>query len=710
MNKKHILHLAVTTVLLNATLAFGTTLYDSTIIGDNPVSYWPMQETNGPTIYDVVGTNNGTMMVATDAAPSSNNDSHTNFAVNNGSAFIMGSPGIQTNCNPNDTCIYFLYTNADEIVIPYSASLDLLTFTAEAWLQIPDFVSPFVTPEVDMVPLGFEWNTGAQYGWWWDMNDGKSGTRPGQFTFELGKNSATNVSPTGWQADVGPANTNNNGKWVYIVTTYDGNNWIGYYNGVSVSSTAGATHQKVANKSTAIAMVMGSYDANGLTTRQRFYGGGMSHVAVYNYALTPGQVLTHYQIGTLCQSPPTYGSGPVGFTNYVGYSNALTVIAGGTALQYQWYKGASMVPGATSSTLAFNSLQLTNAGSYFVTVSNNASFFNSPVAAVGVLALPANPYQAAVISNFPVAFYPLNETAGTVANDIIQEGLADQNQAIYVNTPTLGSPGASSYLGTSAALDGETMGIDVTNANAMNISGNTTMEAWVQLNYDIVDQWIIGHGPNPNDTNPSQVSDVLGIALDYNTNSNPNSNAYYFIQRFVETSTPTNVGAYFPVPAGDLNAGQWVYLVGTADGVAWNLYRNGVLVATTPDTVGAGLANGGWAFGARNDNLFVETPFFWGSIQDVAIYGYALTPQEIQQHYQIGLTGSYTALPAPTVAILQSGGNVIVSWTGGSLESAPSVSGPWTYLTNADSSVVSSPYTIAATNSAQYFQASLQAP
>jgi hypothetical protein len=46
-----------------------------------------------------------------------------------------------------------------------------------------------------------------------------------------------------------------------------------------------------------------------------------------------------------------------------------------------------------------------------------------------------------------------------------------------------------------------------------------------------------------------------------------------------------NHAVAYPMPAGDLN--NWVHLVGTYDGVAWNLYRNGLLVARSTNSTGA---------------------------------------------------------------------------------------------------------------------------
>ena len=320
----------------------------------------------------------------------------------------------------------------------------------------------------------------------------------------------------------------------------------------------------------------------------------------------------------------------------------------------------------------------------------------------------------------------MNETSGNVMNDLIQEGTPGQNDGAYYAFPSLGSVGASDLLGTTVGLDGGSEGANITNQGAMNITRASTMEAWVQIQETNAEQWIIAHGPYFNHDNPTESLNVMGITLTNNaTNGNPNGNAYYFISRGTDSYNGTSyvisyTGAYYPIPTNDLPNGEggnsgstpWVYLVGVSDGVAWNLYRNGVLMATTPDTVGAVAANGGWSIGAQNndDGTSLQAPYFWGQIQDVAIYGYALSPQTIQQHYQLGLAGVYTNLPTPSLSIQSSNGNAILSWTGGNLVTATNLGGPWTYLTNLDSSVVTSPYTVAETNAAQYFAASLGAP
>ena len=253
--------------------------------------------------------------------------------------------------------------------------------------------------------------------------------------------------------------------------------------------------------------------------------------------------------------------------------------------------------------------------------------------------------------------------------DLIGEGNNTGTYAAFdgITVPTLGAPGpgGSSDIGTSVTLDGAIPnGIFLTNTATMDIIGNSTMEVWIQVGDTNDTQEIIMHGPAV-EQNPNKTIDYLGI----------DKNGGYTVGRYQQTSTNATpfTAAYYPIPVAD--SGQWVHLVGTSDGVAWHLYRNAQEVANLPDTNGAIDANGGWAFGARNNmavppNNVIDPDNGVGltaSINNLALYDYALTPAQILNHYQVGLAGATSPI-TNSISINADGlGNIILTWPYGTL-------------------------------------------
>ena len=124
-----------------------------------------MQETTGPTIHDIVGTNNGTLMTSTDpGGEAQGRDYHETFtnasATSDGVSYALGGPGFLYGV-PGDAAIYFTnlqtsQTNA-QIVVPYNAALDSTVFSAEAWIKLPTYPIGY-TNWTAQIPLGFEAN------------------------------------------------------------------------------------------------------------------------------------------------------------------------------------------------------------------------------------------------------------------------------------------------------------------------------------------------------------------------------------------------------------------------------------------------------------------------------------------------------------------------------------------------------------------------
>jgi hypothetical protein len=89
----------------------------------------------------------------------------------------------------------------------------------------------------------------------------------------------------------------------------------------------------------------------------------------------------------------------------------------------------------------------------------------------------------------------------------------------------------------------------------------------------------------------------------------------------------------------------WSHLVGTYDGETIKIYVNRVLVGTNTELIGS--------IDKRSYPLYIghtvsTNNYYYGKIDEVAIYNRALTPEEIQQHYQNGLNGlGYEELVVP---------------------------------------------------------------
>ena len=83
--------------------------------------------------------------------------------------------------------------------------------------------------------------------------------------------------------------------------------------------------------------------------------------------------------------PPTIWLQPNGITGVTGETIAFTVgVTGATPLRYQWRFHGTNLTGATNSTFTIQNLQLTNAGSYSVMVSNQFSTVTSDIALLKV--------------------------------------------------------------------------------------------------------------------------------------------------------------------------------------------------------------------------------------------------------------------------------------------------------------------------------------
>jgi hypothetical protein len=315
---------------------------------------------------------------------------------------------------------------------------------------------------------------------------------------------------------------------------------------------------------------------------------------------------------------------------------SLTAVGYPTNLTYQWYSNNVSVSGATNSSFQISNVQPANSGDTFkCVVSNVTGSVTSSVATLNVLAAPTTAYPQTVLADHPLAFWRLDEgpddgagNAGVVANDYW-----GGHAGVYTNV-TLAQPGYSVNDPDTAALfgllngspltadsyAGEIAGIDF--STPTNQSANFSVEAWVNGLPQDYDAGIISKGSGGGgeqftlDTGATAagahgirffVRDSSGTVHSANTGTNVIDYAWHHVVGVCD-ETHSNVT---------------LYVDGLVSSVAAISPSNGLLSSSAPVSIGSRMAA---ATGNYNNQ-------FYGTIDEAAVYNYALTIDQVRNHY-----------------------------------------------------------------------------
>jgi Concanavalin A-like lectin/glucanases superfamily len=705
--------------------------YPATVLQDNPIAYYRLEETSGTTAFDssASGAYAGTYNV-------------------DGAYPQLGQPGIDTN-SISVSATANAYVSAGY----YPDFNPQGPFSFEIWVRAASAPSGGAY----RCPIGNfgGWSTGGGYGSGWYVYQTPTASQtPSALAFIM--------APTG----VWISAAYNLFTWYHLVGTYDGTNASFYVNGTLVG--------------TQLANGFLANPGNPLCLGQRadsygFWDGNLDEVAIYTNALSLDRIQAHYQVGTNSFRAPPVGASirqdPASTTAYAGHAVQFTVQADGTApllyqwfkanneisgatssaygftcstaddgagfyaivtnnygsatsavailtvstsllidaqpsaivrnvgskaaflvaaegalpISFQWYKGANKIQSATNQTLWLSNVQLTDDGStYSAHVSNPYTSVDSDPATLNVQAravtVPITGYAKVVMADDPVAYWRLDEPDGSsTATDAA--GSFDGSYSAGSGTITYGAPAGIPH-GTNAAVaisGGAT--VQIPYALELNPWGPFTIEGWFQP---------ASLAANGNDyrTALSSMWNVGGVG----------PTGWLLYQQGNNTWAWVPYGGFWasvflPDTTESVVANQWYYIALTYDGTAFTVYVNGV--ARTSGTYNGFVQNGNVPAGGTGTYHYmydsggsgplvlgwrsdVDFNPFAGTMDDVAVYNKALAPQQIQAHY------------AATVrlTIVKSGNNVILSWPFGTLQSAPAIGG--TYL---DMPSASSPYT-----------------
>ncbi len=171
----------------------------------------------------------------------------------------------------------------------------------------------------------------------------------------------------------------------------------------------------------------------------------------------------------------------------------------------------------------------------------------------------------------------------------------------------------------SLSFNGQDQYVTFGNPPILNLGGPISIAAWVRATGTDGYQDIVAHGYTADQAQDLALRIHAGI--------------YEFTYFIFQNQQAQNHEGQATIPASD--AGAWVHLCGVFDGASYIVYRNGVPAAMSADaTPPPPNIDALWAIGARAPDSAAGARFLAGKLDDVRIYGRALTASEVQALYQ----------------------------------------------------------------------------
>jgi uncharacterized repeat protein (TIGR01451 family) len=346
----------------------------------------------------------------------------------------------------------------------------------------------------------------------------------------------------------------------------------------------------------------------------------VTNVGTVECPVVPGVIVADPQPPGMTFNPPVTVSGG----GAAGWSCSITGPSGSWPGGLQCTSTSPLLPGAANAvTITFtatvtappggqieNCAEVSNVGD--VNQANNKSCVTLQV--TGCVAPPAN----------MTAWWPLDETSGTTANDLA----GFNNTGTHVNGP-MPTPGK---VAGALCFDGVNDYVRVPNHPELNVgTGSFTLDVWVRTNWK---------GPTPG--NVVVIVDKRGPA---------GYSLYLYNSQFTAGKTvpglQVNNGSSFEnhnaVNAPNVADGQWHHIAAVADvgSKRIRIYVDGALVYDQPSNIlGQNLDNqSSFYIGRRDPSLGPGPGYFPGCLDELELFKRALSDSEIQAIYKAGSAG-----------------------------------------------------------------------
>lgn len=224
------------------------------------------------------------------------------------------------------------------------------------------------------------------------------------------------------------------------------------------------------------------------------------------------------------------------------------------------------------------------------------------VEAGGDYLLESSGYASAVMGDSPIAYWRLGEASGTVAADSW-----GTNNGTYVATPTLAVGGASpTDANTAVKFDGSTQYVTVPDVNTLDLGDTFSLEAWVEWDGDTGTNSFIGKGSGNWDLRVNGSTGKIGFTKGITAD-------------IVASTTSITANAWHHVVYTKATTTSKIYING--------IDRTGVVTDATMVNNAVNILIGAFRLIPAVDQAF------HGSIDEVAVYNYALTVTQALAHF-----------------------------------------------------------------------------
>ncbi len=610
---------SVTNLAALSSLPIDTT-YASQVLSSGPIAYWKLNETAGTVFADSVQGRDGTF----------------NATVTTGVAGPR--PATDAGFASTNTAFSFNGTTSDMTAPALNLGVKTVTFTAwfnPAVVQADNAGLLFCRGTLTAA-AGIDFSPGGDLGYTWNNSD------------------KTYNWPSGLTPTVG--------AWNFVALVIEANQATMYLD--AGSGLISSVNADVAHSPEAFDAVL-HFGTDPLGNR--LFQGALDEVAIFGHALSAAEIQRLHDAGvagTATPVPVTILQDPVGADTLEGSTVTLTAtVQGSQPLTYQWQKGTQDIPGAVRSTLTLANTTAADSGTYRLVVSQGATKATSATATVTIHPPPAY----VLLTNGLVLHLPFD---GSVA-----DSSGRRNTATAVGAPAY----VTGKIGTQA-LDYKTTVTDGTVSGsyvdlgapadlAIGAGDSFSVAFWIRFT------GLPGDLPFLGNTKNSYGDTGIDFAPSYNQGS---------WSWYLNDGNGTTAGLYSPTQK-NLNDGEWHHLVHVFNRSGNALtYVDGTLANATDISAlaGADLTNGGqsWEIGQANSGAYAEPGEF--ALDDLGFWRRALTDYEARAIYIVGSQyGRSFDVTGPTDVALTfqfDGSAVTVGWPSGTLQSAPTVTGPWT--------------------------------